>query len=219
MTERESFEYWCNARLISHARKGDGYVNTYTDDMWDGWQARAELAATTRTQGADDAPYKPYYEILDALKTDPKLLADIEKSVAASKESIAQLERERTVTREQLNAPICQSADDAQPVAIYQGRPIGYQAWADFSEDAFAHMRNKPMIFETRIVYATRATPADHISQARDAVIEECAAVCHEAENGFKTMDRKQTASYLAAMIRALKSAPPEKPAGDVSDI
>jgi hypothetical protein len=46
-----------------------------------------------------------------------------------------------------------------------------------------------------------RAT-ADH----RDRVIELCAEVCDEAEVAYNIAVRKETASYLALMIRALKS-------------
>lgn len=68
--------------------------------------AYANAIRALKSQQDAAIPFRPWYEILDALKTDPKLLADIEQAVAASKASIAQLERERTVTRDQLNTPL-----------------------------------------------------------------------------------------------------------------
>lgn len=64
----------------------------------------------------------------------------------------------------------------------------------------------------------SRATPADHISQARDAVIEECAAAIKAEDDRMSEDDYMLDSDDCIRVIRALKSAPPEKPAGDVSD-
>lgn len=61
------------------------------------------------------------------------------------------------------------SADDAQPVAIYQFF-VATQGWIDISKESYETAERVNADGNRRIVYATRATPADHISQARDAV-------------------------------------------------
>jgi hypothetical protein len=66
------------------------------------------------------------------------------------------------------------------------------------------------------IEQAARATPA---AQARDAVIEECAKVIDQFANGATDDSTQFALDICSDAVRALKSAPPEKPAGDVSDI
>ncbi len=60
--------------------------------------------------------------------------------------------------------------------------------------------------FEYRFVEAIEQAARATAEQSRDSVIEECAKVCDEAENKYNVTVRKETASFLALMIRALKS-------------
>lgn len=77
-----------------------------------------------------------------------------------------------------------------------------------------------------------RATPADHISQARDAVIVPVELLRdliddvqdYSVSRTFKDSEVRWRADLLERSYKLycphdMKSAPPEKPAGDVSDI
>lgn len=64
---------------------------------------------------------------------------------------------------------------------------------------------NDALLLELRKLRAEkRATPADPISQARNAVIEECAKVCDDAASRLSTGPGYAAAMVLAANIRAL---------------
>ena len=59
-----------------------------------------------------------------------------------------------------------------------------------------AHARDAWAVWQ-----AARATPADHVSQVRNAVIEECAKVCDE--NAMKLFDGATKAGATALQITA----------------
>lgn len=66
--------------------------------------------------------------------------------------------------------PVAAPSPSASSVPIYQAKTKGYTAWTDCSEDAFTHMRNKPAIFDTQIVYAAPpANPAPSVPPDRKA--------------------------------------------------
>jgi uncharacterized protein YuzB (UPF0349 family) len=52
--EREAFEHWCKTHCglcdrDLHQTIAGAYRSGYVDDMWDGWQARAALAAGAKS--------------------------------------------------------------------------------------------------------------------------------------------------------------------------
>lgn len=69
-------------------------------------------------------------------------------------------------------------------------------------------MSTIPLAVKRRIIEAdVRIRELEQqLADQRDSVIEMCAKVCDEAESKYNVAVRKETASFLALMIRAIKS-------------
>jgi hypothetical protein len=101
---------------------------------------------------------------------------------------------------------------DSVPVAIYQARSkTTFEApWKDCSKE-LAQLAEEGGLYETRVLYTSSQSPQKVSDSVRDAVIEEC-ALSYEK---FFMRHETTTFGYVIDGIRALKSAPPQKPVSE----
>jgi len=199
-------------------------LDNFTDENGDlGWndQIRA-VRAILEAARATPADHSAIVRMLEGYAESYEMMARQEKdatvrcsSVAVDiRQNMAKWVRDRSGPADHIVDANKKVDADSVPLAIYQSRAKDHlcygTAWQDVDKDEYEAV-GRTSNYERRIVYTA---PQPEAQSVRDAVIEECVAAIRKAEFS-KQDDEYMTGMEAVAVIRTLKSAPPQKPVSD----